>query len=68
MKTNHCMKCPKYEANCFKIEDCKITTAEMNRIENGRKKNKIKLVYEHEMTKNQRIGYKNAVDGAFDGD
>ena len=42
--------------------------AELYRLEHGRKRKRINLVYEAELTRNQKIAYKNAVDGAYEGE
>jgi hypothetical protein len=52
MKTNHCQKCNKYQV-CTKIKDCPLTKAEMKRLERGRHKHTIDIVYMHEMTEKE---------------
>lgn len=51
MKTGHCRKCDKQQA-CTKIKDCPLVKAEMKRIERGRHKHILNLVYMHDLPEN----------------
>ena len=76
MKANHCDKCPKrhkcslhYDTRINEwIVICPLMRAELNRVENGRKKNKVELRYEASMERTEYRIYKNKVYGAYDGD
>ena len=70
MKTDHCLKCPKYHC-CKKI--CRLVYIDLMRLEHGDKrlkknKHRPKLRFEAEMDRIEYIVFKNKVYGAFDGD
>ena len=67
MKTGNCNHCPINKNNrCRKI--CWIVTADLNRIENGRKKNKVTLVPMADMEWIEYAAIDNLCYATYDGD
>jgi hypothetical protein len=65
MKTGHCKKCPKYDC-C--VEICGIVAADLYRIEHGRKKHRIKIIYEHQLDGVALATYNNIVYSGIQGE
>jgi len=61
MRTGHCNRCPKHHICAI---PCRILYAELKRIENGRRKKYIIIVYEHELTGHQLNNWNATVYGA----
>jgi hypothetical protein len=64
MKTNNCNHC-KCKQTC--IKPCRIVTAELNRIEYGRKKKHVLLVFEANMERIELINFRNITAGEYHG-
>jgi hypothetical protein len=64
LKTGHCRKCVKYN-HC--IAPCKLVHAELDRIERGRRKGSIEIIYQHNMGKDQRRLFDQSIYGSEEG-
>ena len=63
MKANHCKHCPKYHC-CVKI--CRLVFVELNRVAKPRRKHRIEIIFECEMTGTSLMKWNNCIYGAFD--